>query len=341
MTLPAEEGLSVPDASPRSPHAEKGGVAWSRVALFYGLAFGMVAALGLVFWWLGVDMTHGAPALAYQLTVAFLYMPMPLIAGLVVDRVAGRPLRSGRVFTDFRHRWLRIVLVSAGCAVALFVVNLGLTWLLGTVLHVPGVGQLVSTREQVLANLTASLNGRSLPDAQASTLPSVPVLYLIAVVGGLVAGFTVNGLFAFGEEYGWRGVLMDELAPLGRVRANVLTGVLWGVWHAPIILLGYNCGVHRLGGVVMMCAWLIPFSFLLYRLREYCGSVLPAAIVHGAFNGCEGFFVMFVASGDRLVSAPVGMIGVLSTAIVALVVWVLTRGRLIAPLGRERTAPLS
>ena len=89
---------------------------------------------------------------------------------------------------------------------------------------------------------------------------------------GLAAGLTVNGLFAFGEEYGWRGVLADELRPLGLARASLLTGVLWGLWHAPIIILGHNYGTQwGCGASPVMVMWTVPMSFLLTWARERTG----------------------------------------------------------------------
>lgn len=50
----------------------------------------------------------------------------------------------------------------------------------------------------------------------------------------------INLVPALGEELGWRGWLLPKLMPLGPVPAIPVSGVLWGVWHAPLVLLGYN-----------------------------------------------------------------------------------------------------
>ena len=317
--------------------SERPQVAWHRVALFYGIAFGMVSLLGAVFALAHVDMAHGVPGIALTLTVAFLYMPMPLVAGLIVERVAGRRPLLRSTFADFRHTWWRIGLVAVASAAAIYVIDMALLAVLGDVLHVPGIGELAATQTQVLANLGTAL-GPAASRADLSGLPPVAALYALGLVAGVGAGFSINGLFAFGEEYGWRGVLADELSPLGPVRANLLTGVMWGLWHAPMILLGYNYGTDRIAGVAMMCVWLVPFSFLLSRARQFSGSVAAPAVIHGAFNGSAGFFVMLVSGHTRLWTAPIGLLGAVTLTIVAAATWRLTRGRLYEPSASSQPA---
>jgi hypothetical protein len=61
-------------------------------------------------------------------------------------------------------------------------------------------------------------------------------------------------LFTFGEEYGWRGYLLPRLLPLGEIRATLLLGMVWGLWHLPLLLAGLNYpGVN---------VWLAIFAFL-------------------------------------------------------------------------------
>ncbi|PKQ17254.1 MAG: hypothetical protein CVT67_00095 [Actinobacteria bacterium HGW-Actinobacteria-7] len=299
-------------------------VAWGRVALFYGIALGMVSLLGVAFALSGADFFFGRSSTFLQLVVAFLYMPMPLVAGLIVERVAGRRPEIRRIWAEFKPNWRRILLVTVAAASAIYLLEMGLTALLGNLLGVKGVGHLVFTQKGLIEVLTTLLPAQVADGLTTSSMPAVLALYPLGLVAGIGAGLTINGLFAFGEEYGWRGVLMDELAPLGAVKANLLTGVMWGLWHAPLILLGFNYGADRILGAFMMCLWVTPLSFLLWRARQYSGSIVAPAMIHGAFNGSAGFFMLLIAAKTQLVGAPVGLVGALGTFIAAVLVWWLT-----------------
>lgn len=306
---------------PTALEPRRGRVSWRRVGLFYAIALGMVSLLGAGFALSGARFFATEAVPVFQLVVAFIYMPMPLVAGLIVERVSGRRASIRNTLAEVRRGWKRIIGISVVATAAVYLLNIALTAVLGTVLGIDGFGRLVFTRQALIDAMSALLPPAAVAEMTSAGLPPVPLLYVLGLVSGLTAGFTINGLFAFGEEYGWRGVLMDELMPLGAVRANLLTGAMWGLWHAPLIVLGFNYGPDRYLGVLMMCIWVTPFSFLMWRAREYSGSVVAPAIIHGAFNGSAGFFLFLIAHKSPLLGAPVGVIGALSTAAVAAVVW--------------------
>ena len=89
---------------------------------------------------------------------------------------------------------------------------------------------------------------------------------------------------AFGEELGWRGYLTTALSPLGFWRSALIIGVVWGLWHAPIILLGYNFNRTDFLGVVYMVVFCLVVGVLLQSSRYFTRSVWPAAVGHGALN---------------------------------------------------------
>jgi uncharacterized protein len=93
-------------------------------------------------------------------------------------------------------------------------------------------------------------------------------------------------LFTFGEEYGWRGYLLPRLLPLGEIRASVLLGVIWGLWHLPLLLAGLNYpGVNVWLAIIMFTFVTVALSFTYtWFYVASSGSVLVAAVFHASTN---------------------------------------------------------
>ncbi|PII83705.1 hypothetical protein BMH32_06350 [Leucobacter sp. OLJS4] len=151
-------------------------------------------------------------------------------------------------------------------------------------------------------------------------LPPIAVLVAIQLIS-MPFGALFNSLLAFGEEVGWRGWLLPALRPLGTWPALLGSGVIWGLWHSPLILLGYNFGRTDWTGVAFMVlgcvAWGVFFGWL--RLRS--GSVWPAVVGHGALNAAAGTFMLLAASGaplDPALVSPLGAAGWIVLGAVAL-----------------------
>ena len=109
----------------------------------------------------------------------------------------------------------------------------------------------------------------------------------VLATGGAYAAF--NAIPAFGEELGWRGFLQGALIEkLGAVRGVALLGLIWSFFHLPLLLRGYNFPGHPLlGAFVLFPLELMAISFFLAWLTLRSGTVLPAAIAHGATNSIE------------------------------------------------------
>lgn len=126
---------------------------------------------------------------------------------------------------------------------------------------------------------------------------------------------------AFGEELGWRGYLTTALSPLGFWPSALLIGVVWGAWHAPIILLGYNFGRTDALGVVFMIVFCLLLSVILQWSRYFTRSVWPAAAGHGALNAAFLYPLFWAPEPDPLLGSPVGLPGWILLAVVIAVLF--------------------
>jgi membrane protease YdiL (CAAX protease family) len=155
---------------------------------------------------------------------------------------------------------------------------------------------------------------------------SLPVHFLwVSLAQGLVAGLTINAVAGFGEELGWRGLLQQELAFLGFWRSSLLIGFIWGLWHAPIIIQGYNYPQHPVAGVFMMIAMTTLLGPIFSYFRVKSGSVLTAAVAHGTFNGTAGIATVVVQGGNDLTIGVLGLSGIISMALILIVIFIFDR----------------
>jgi membrane protease YdiL (CAAX protease family) len=155
-----------------------------------------------------------------------------------------------------------------------------------------------------------------------ASLEQLPVHPFFLTIGqGLMAGLTINALFAFGEELGWRGFLLQELKPLGFARASILIGFIWGLWHAPLILQGHNYPQHPVTGVFMMILWCILLTPLLNYITLRAKSVVAAAIMHGSVNGLAGIAIILLSGGSDLTIGLTGLAGLIALAVFDLLLY--------------------
>ncbi len=108
----------------------------------------------------------------------------------------------------------------------------------------------------------------------------------------------LNIIFALGEELGWRGFLLPELLPLGQWKAILLSGTIWGIWHAPAILQGHNYPSQPVLGVFMMLVFCVLAGTLLSWVYLRTASPWAPALGHGSINAIAGLPVLFLTGMD-------------------------------------------
>jgi membrane protease YdiL (CAAX protease family) len=164
-------------------------------------------------------------------------------------------------------------------------------------------------------------------DQLMSDQPPMPILVTAVLFASLTYAPFINMIPAFGEELGWRGMLFPTLAERMSPRgAALVSGVIWGLWHAPIIAMGHNFGMgypcFPIVGILSMVLTCTAFGCLLAYLRLRSRSVWPCALAHGAFNAIANIGVMFcIVGATPLGPSPLGLIAGIPLIVAGVVCW--------------------
>ena len=109
-----------------------------------------------------------------------------------------------------------------------------------------------------------------------------------------------NSLFALGEELGWRGYLLPKLLPLGQFPAMTISGLIWGLWHTPAILMGLNYPGRPILGVGMMIIFSILLGIFFSWLYLKTKSPWAPALSHGTLNAIASLPLIFLHDVDPI-----------------------------------------
>lgn len=287
-------------------------VPWGAVALFVVVSFGLAWLIALPLW-LRDPSDPSFVALWSPLAQAIMFTPA--VATLVVLFIARTP-RGERL--RFLGMWplrpaKRVVWFMVGAIFAPLLIVAGSV----------GVAAALGWAELDLVEFSgfAEQLSATLPADTASLLPPMGVLVALQLLA-IPLGAVFNCIFSFGEEIGWRGWLLPALRPLGTWPSLVLSGVIWGLWHSPLILLGYNFGLTDWRGVALMVVGCVAWGILLGWARLRTGSVWPAVIAHGSLNASAAMILLLIAAGtvpDPALVLPIGAAGWIATGAVIIV----------------------
>ena len=170
---------------------------------------------------------------------------------------------------------------------------------------------------------TATLEAAGAP---METLP-IPIgqLMLVQCVQGVLFAPILNFVTCFGEEWGWRGYLLPKLSKkLPILPSLLISGIIWGLWHAPLTAIGHNYGIGYPGfpftGIAMMCLFCTVLGIFMSYVTLKTQSCIPAILAHGAVNGISAIGIYFTADGGNpfLGPTPTGIIGMLPAIIAAI-----------------------
>lgn len=112
------------------------------------------------------------------------------------------------------------------------------------------------------------------------------VIILLYLLFSTTLGLLKACPYALGEEIGWRGFLVPELAKTTNFfNTALISGVAWAVWHYPTIIFGgYNNGTSIPYSLFCFTLAVIAISFPMAWLRLKSGSLWTGMIFHASDN---------------------------------------------------------
>ena len=268
-------------------------VPWRHVALFTGLAYAFAWGLFIalrpnIFHFLTVSHTPSKVAVP---PIYVLGMVAPAAAAIVMRLFVSKEGLKGSLGPVRAWRFYALAVVLAAVAVSAMIGFDGLT----------GLGTFIWHKH-------------------------VPLL--VAYVLLAFEGLTFSAVMALGEEYGWRGYLLPKLLPLGEVKAAVIVGAIWALWHTPILIAGLNYpGVAPLAAIAVFIPATIATSLLFTRVFVISGgAVLVTAVLHGSFNEfADKLTGTAHLTTNQLVGGSSGAVGIGVLLITVLITYALSR----------------
>lgn len=281
-----------------------------RKAFRFSLAVCTVSWLAFLIYYICTGFNVKDDGLVFTLFEAG-YMFFPLITAIVLQKIDHESLKSTGLL-QFRINWtwaVAIVLPLIFCAVSTLLS--GLT---------PGV-EFHYGPEQIISQMNLDAEMSATITEQMAAMPA-SVLIISTLISSIFAGCTINAVAAFGEEYGWRNYLASALRGKSFLKVALFIGIVWGIWHFPLILCGHNYPQHPVLGVPLMIVFCILAGIIELYLVKKAGSVYPAAIFHGTLNACCGTTLYLVQGGNDLTIGSTGLAGFITLGIVIAALWV-------------------
>ena len=168
-------------------------------------------------------------------------------------------------------------------------------------------------------------------EAYAQLLASGLEIEISASPIGFIAVYLMIGIFiscisALGEELGWRGFMYPVMEKaLGRKKALLYSGLIWAVWHMPIIIAGlYQADTVLIYGLLLFAIEITLLSVIMAWLRSVSNSMLPALFVHAAHNLFDQSLFQIVSTKEHIPYLA-GEQGIITCVVVAIFAWLAVR----------------
>lgn len=283
---------------------------------FLAIAFGLAWAV----WAIGLWVTGLSGAALLGISGQAVVLPgafAPAVAAIVVRKwVTREGFADAGLRPNLRYGWPYYLVALLWPFVAASLVVL--------LAFASGVGD----PDLSFAGETAALSPQETADAGAA--PGS----LMVVVVGLLLSSVLSVPLLWGEEFGWRGYLQGRLFPRRPLLAVLSTGLVWGVWHYPLVFAGYGTfSEERTAGLVVYPLLGALFAVFFGWLMERGGSVWAPSLAHSAHNTAFGWLLLVLFAGGSGLATAIWLILVPYAALCS---WIVLAGKLESGQRRPR-----
>lgn len=268
------------------------------LSVFLVLTFGLTIILTIVAKMLGFTLV-GKPAMMSQMVI-FVAMFIPALSAIITQKLVVK-----KSLKELGFKWGPLSMYAKAYAIIIlmFVVNYLITWLF----FLKPDFTLASFMNQY--GVTSGL-----------PLPASTMILLLSLVTFIMAPI-FNMIPSLGEEIGWRGFLLPNLEELGQTRAMIYSGMIWALWHTPMILiLGFGYGLEAPLGALLHFITVASLGIWMGYVWFKTRSTVLAGFMHAVFNAnAYGIWTIIFVSESKLIVGAVGVIGAAICLLVGLI----------------------
>lgn len=281
-----------------------------RIKIFLGITFILTWSITFLL------MANGGYQNQYTTIALAICMMMPLVSVVITTLITKNKFKDVWIKPNFKGN-LKYYLIAWLAPVILTILGAGVYFLIFPSQFDPQMIAFIdSTKNQMIAA------GQTPPSSE-----ELRSLLIVQLIASIFIAPIANFITCLGEELGWRGYLLPGLCEkYTKTKAIIITGIIWGIWHAPMIAMGHNYGLGYKsapwGGILAMIVFCIATGSFLSYVTLKTKSSIPAAIGHAMMNGFAALGAIFTSAkvtNPFIGPMPIGIIGGIGFILVAVI----------------------
>lgn len=279
-----------------------------RLIIFLSITFTLTwgYCLGFVYPYLNVSGKEATSMLQLRIAAA---MFIPAISVVITRLVTKEGFKNSMIKPNFKGNIKTYLLAYFGPA---------MLSVLGAVVY------FIIFPDQFDINCGYLLKSYEALGVDLNTMPMPANMLMISQgITAIFFGPIVNFFTCFGEEWAWRGYMVPKMAEnMKTIPMLLVSGVIWGLWHAPLTIVGHNYGMGYLGypftGILAMSLFCTVIGVFMSYITLKTKSSIPAVLAHGSMNsiGAIGMYFTFDGGNPFVGPAPTGVIGMVAFIVV-------------------------